>query len=121
VLTRGAADGAGGPQATTAPVGVDIVLHQGDGLLVSPSVPPAFRNDEEAPAVVLAVMLLPWQGRGAPQGNAFLWPVEGSLDITAQRLIDDVARELPPEPAAIALGRLTLAPQTGLAPYAATG
>ena len=121
VLTRGAADGVGSPQATTAPVGVDVVLHPGDGLLVSPGVRHAFRNAEQTPTVVLAVTLLPWQGRGAPGGDAYLWPIPGALDITAQLLIDEVAPVLPTEPAAIALGRLALAPQTGLAPYGATG
>jgi mannose-6-phosphate isomerase-like protein (cupin superfamily) len=120
VLTRGAADGVGSPQSTTAPLGAEIVLHPGDGLLVSPGVRHAFRNAEQTPTVVLAVTLLPWSS-GAPEGNAFLWPIPGAPDITAQLLIDEVAPVLPTGPAAIALGRLALAGEVGLAPGAATG
>jgi quercetin dioxygenase-like cupin family protein/predicted ester cyclase len=124
VLTRGAAAGTSGPQPTIVPSGTDIVLHPGDGLWVAPGIRPAFRNTAETPAVVLAATLLPWWSADPadpPEGTAFIWPVPGALDISAQLLLDGVVTDFPPAPSVLGVGRLTLAAGTGLAPYVATG
>jgi len=120
VLTRAATVDTGATAEPGAPPAADVPLGAGDALVLSGGARYALRNPGREPAVVLVLALLPWSA-GAPEGGAFLWPEAELPDVGAQRLIEDVATDLPTGPAALVLGRVTLAPRAELAATGGTG
>jgi predicted ester cyclase len=117
VLTRAPTAESTDPSPATVPPGVDVTLSPGDGLLISPGVRHEFRNDEQSPAAVLVLALLPWHP-SSPEGMEFRWPAEGSQSVAAHLIADGLAATLPACPATLALGRVALTAGAGLTPSA---